>query len=748
MKRAFLVLQGLMITFICFGADLDVYLSTCFRLNPITGINGDDNEASSKFVQRFLFSPLVFPLLDPYLHDKYPVAPDISLIEKLQYDVLGTGEKWEDYDFLKNDETKEGPNATHFRVKLRNNLKFYYILKGKQTLYDNLNAEDVVFSYRVSRITMDRAYNRYFNEKNEMELGLNTLLYSKIKIFKDVYCEAHENQYVYFKLGINKTCKDFRDLLVYVPILSSKQMASDGIKNSPEQPGYKSIHENMDFAVAFNMINEEKYNEYDIKKLLLDKNGKTTDKGKSFYSKPVGYGQFLFYEGTESGGIRFKDIWESVTFIKNTEWCNFQSGSYKQIGKEPINHDEYRKGHYNKITVSFLYSWDPTKIFKNDEEKNVSIYYNIPLTANMFLDDVILTDNSGKYNKRKMQISHYLYGLYFGPAINDNMNYLPRDVRDFFASLTNRIRIENSAKYITGNIIDSDDFLALIDRTRTENLLSDIEMKKLYYPFYIGGGNKTNIEGSEIEKLYKDMQDNDRFNREYNLIVGKGKDFKEYFIDNMNNKNIRKNIYDLYGGGTEYSKNLMEIIKKNFDKARQHIIANNGEIYIDIFYKTNDSIGETIAIHYREILKKIFKEINITNTIKSIELGVDYSAWQKAALDNKLAKNDKKKKTLSLLVKGWNYKFDLLDDVNPDKQFIDREAFNYIRGDYKKMIDNPDLDIERIFAMIAGKFVEYNVMIPLLGIQNYSIYDKKNFIGFDGLKDIEILLLPYYWRKK
>jgi hypothetical protein len=142
-------------------------------------------------------------------------------------------------------------------------------------------------------------------------------------------------------------------------------------------------------------------------------------------------------------------------------------------------------------------------------------------------------------------------------------------------------------------------------------------------------------------------------------------------------------------------------------------------------------------------MRTFFRGQSITANINTQEL-LEYDQWkEKASASARTGK-------FSFLVKGWNYKFDLLDELGD--QFVDDSSREQISKLYRQLINNTGLNAENIIFNIAGAFIDNTVMIPLVGLQNYAVYTRSNnnpvAAAFDENQDIEILLLPYYWRKK
>jgi hypothetical protein len=623
-----------------------------------------------------------------------------------------------------------GNGYVYFRARLRENLNFP---KNAGLKKRELTVEDVVYSYRISRITMDRAYQIYLGGKNKT-LGLNTLMYSKIKSFRNVYCIPNDNRHVYFVVDSNKNGDEFLKLLVYVPILSSIQMNTENIKTDKNSPLYISVHNELDMKelLASGKISNNEYNIYDIKKLLLDENGRVNRLGRDFFEHPIGYGQFttegriISYGG---GGGSDYDLWERITLARNQEWCDFPGSKEKTIGQKRINHEIFRRSN-DKLIIRQDDDVNPIDRINGLRGENGALY-NMPLAATMFPGDMELAQASNLYSKRKMQISHSLYGIYFGPAIYNTTKPLYREVRNFFTYFADRVRMENILKFITGET----QFESFDNNIRANSsLVSDLSFQKLYYPFYIGGKQDKSGNRNDIGKFYDKLESQDEFYQRY-LVTLNEKTLLEYYNNLDGNDLIERNdFFNDYVAGIDFPRSIQGNMDLAFQNAKKYILNNSGEVRIEIFY--SDNISYTIALHYKGTLEDYFRRARIINSITPVKIE-KYSEWHDAAI--KSAAEGK----ISLLVKGWNYRFDLLDELR--SQFIDKLAFDAIEKCYREMIDGQGLNAEAVFYKIAEEFVNNNVMIPLIGIQNYALYNKGKISAFDENQDIEILLLPYYW---
>lgn len=723
-------------------SNLSVELDSEFRLDPIQGIRGDSLEANSKFVQRFIFSPLALPLADPYLQDTFEVVIDLSLIDRLDY---YQGNQWKNYNLRNKEYNESNPESQWFKIKLRDNLNFNHINDNNRIArWDELSAEDVVFSYRMARVTSDRVYKNYqtqYDKSSSMEL--NTLLYSKLKSFNVVKIEeGSKNRVVTFTMDKSYRCEQFLRLLAYVPILSATQICGDAIKKSPSSPLYQSIHNQYFNMKNVNVMNNE-FNLYDFNKIdrrQLDR----------FYRKPVGYGQYLV-RGTKSAGINDRSRHSECRLVKNEEWCNYIYGS-ANLGGKTFYHSNYRNAS-EEIIIHFTPNMNLSTRFNSLREKNV-ILYNIPLAAinfGVFGSNIkAIMDITKDMGKRKMQISHNLYGIYFGPDLNSYGDApISRDIRDFFALFADRSRIENILKY---SYSDEPDYLIFEEIMNSEDgfIVSDIKTKRIYYPFYMGNINDGTIEISELDKFYEQEQKKDIFFQDYNEELYGDEFSKEYYTNSLSNKELKNDFFEKYIGGNSYSSRINAELLLKFNNIR-YKLARNNEINITIYSIRNDIISKSIALHYRDLLTYFLKEQ--AKFSSSIKINIDEIGkhdWRNRAISNK------NRNIISLLVKGWNYKLDLLDEI--DDQFIDTWDKNNIKSQYDNLVNSSvEISSETIVTRIAAQFTRNNLMIPLVALQNYAVYKNKGrdedpsplIDTFESkeYQDIEILLFPYYWRK-
>jgi ribosomal protein L31 len=570
---------------------------------------------------------------------------------------------------------------------------------------------------------MDRVYDKYIKSKTISDIGMNTLLYSRIKSIKNVYADPDGGQYIYFETDSNKTCIQFQMLLVYVSILSSKQVHSENLKRNKNSPQYISLHSSMDMAALYSSgrIYNSDYDMYDFS--IIEQSGI----GKSFYKQPIGYGQYMVKQTTAIGG-RERGLYKRCDLQRNKNWCTFPGEDQKSIGGSEFKHSSYSNKN-DEIRIDLTYDSKNINMIHSVDAKDLDVAYNIPLSANAFPDDNELSNISKSLNKRKMQISHYLYGLYFGSSLKNTTLY--KGVRDFFSLFANRPRIENIIKYLTGET-DYSTFDAGIRASTT--LVSDLQLQSLYYPFYTGGNRITE---SEIGRYFKTLEEADQFVQDYISELG-GDDLKEYYLGL--NLLRRQEFYNNYVGGTELPPDIRDKMMDVFNRVKNHIMVNN-EVKIEIAYKSNDITGKTIAIHIGETLHDFFSGLQIKNNITTSEID-DYSeAWSRRV------ENNLKESKLSLLIKGWNYKFDMINELK--NQYIDDSVISAIEAPYRMLIDGTSaLSAETVYYRVARQFVDNTVMVPLLAIQNYAIYRKGDFPAFDTNQDIEILLLPYYWESQ
>jgi hypothetical protein len=726
-----------------FAGELIINLLSNFRLNPILGINGDPYEANSKFVQRMLFSPLVFPIEDPYLKDNFEVALDLSLIDELW---LESGYSWIRLDLSTLPSDSRG--GVKFRVHLRNNL--YFREDGTRANSRNMliTSEDVVYSYRLAHITADRIYDNRLSSGSYANLGLNTLLYSQLKGFDNVYIDKTNPEYICFEVDKKSTGMEFLKTLAYVPILSCRQLVSDALKDTPSHPQYIDLHDTLDFKYLQRgkKFKDSKYDMYDFVKIQEDERGIRSRKGNEFYSHPRGYGQYYVRKNSarvETGRDRY--LFSECRFVKNEYWCNFGS-NIKKAGGEIFKQDDYNTS-ADYILMKSTSTTDISGAIKT--LKSSEILYNVYLSANMLdvrsPDDARLSAQAGK---RMMQISHYLYGIFFGPELKNNEKPFDVNIREFFAAFADRSRIENIVKYMSTNV--GDDVFRSMMVDKTPSLFRDLRVQRLYYPFYLGVTEQITSESSDISRYYAELEEKDQFYREYR---------DELYNDTLEdhylglNEDKKKEFYDKFIGGTAYEKlpSMVQYdIESKYERVR-NLLVSNGQINLTIYY--HDDVGKVIAEHYVAMFKDFFLNVkHLTANIEPKQL-TNLTQWKDTARQRARAGY------YTLLVKGWNYKFDILDEL--DGQFVDSHSLNAIWNRYVQLVDGSAQRVEEVIHRVAKLYVDEVIMIPLVGIQNYVIYRKDegaaNSIdaanaavaaAMETHKNVELLLLPWYWRKK
>ena len=735
----------LIVTFVIFSnngfaqQEIPIQLMQPFRLNPITGINGDRYEASSKFVQRMIFSSLTFPLQDPYLQENYFVAMDLSMIE--QTIIFGASRNRFSVNKL-NDEA--GPQASVFGVKLRSNLRFSNSRK------DPVRAEDVVYSYRLTRITIDRIYN----EKKDSQ-GINTLMYSKIRNINNVYYDKRTD-YIMFELDNPKYCREFICLLAYVPILSLQQILEPGRNhrfNTQEELNSSMPMSNF----MYGRIRDTKYNDYDLNNLLENRPGLI----RRFYENPVGYGQFRTLKApSQATGVRGEDLFTEINLERNPDWCNFNNADKVISTSRPI---PYRNFSNNKlrIIVSSTRQNSYKSILKNIIPSQ--ILYNFPMTSSFFDSTDELIDKSSvdekKLAKRKMQISHSLFGIFYGPSVSNRNNPLSDSARSFFSEITDRVRLNIKLLYLARAKQGTEELHGLI--TLNNLITSDIELQRLYLPFWNAGGD------TQISTQYRTQELHDGFFEDYK---------KEFYEDeeiNFRNLYLRASekrsdgyyymtektneLYDKYlSEFNKYSTEKITNLNRLYNNAKNEFFTNSSFNGIEIVYMDGDEVGQFLAEDFSMILESFFSDKSRVEgwrynsemiSAKSFSVNENRSNLQNQ-WENRRNQNQSTRK-ITLFIYGWNYKFDILEQL--EISVVPNDTKQYIQGLYNQLIvgDNSLSAMSR-YAEIARGFVDNHVMIPLVGIQNYAVYlDKYILESFKDIdfKDVELMLLPFFWRK-
>jgi hypothetical protein len=724
-------------------AQTTVKIDSPFRIDPVTGINGDEFEANSKFVQRFIFSPLVLPMVDPYLQDDYDYAWELSLIKTVQfYDSRGN---WINYD-ASTKGAQSGTASNHFRILLRDGLKFRHNAGNAQRVridrYDDLQAEDVVLSYRLMRVTADRIYANI--ARNDPNAKLNSLLYSKLKSFNAVYCKDEGgNTYIYFKMDSNYAGDEFVKLLVYVPILSAKQIKNDAIKTKTSEDNKRLYDERVVFTDSLSL---SKYDFYFF--------NPQSDMAKDFFREPLGYGQYIITSMVMVSSSE-RGAYSKCILQKNTEWCNFSQGLRAGTGYVSFNQNDYVNDN-ETITIELNGNKDlGTALQKFGEGRNnpETILYNFPLSAPLLgtlfgeggtLDANMWDRISTSDLKRSMQISHKLYGLYFGSGMTT-------DIRNFFKLFSDRVRISNLIMYTREPDVSRDEFEAVLSMTGGRDggrfILSDIVVKRLYYPFYAGGGRtNTNRNPTNLDIYYGQLEEKDDYYQNYNNTIGSRNVYQYY--QSLNDED-QINFYTKFVGGRDFDKSMISTMTAHYNRIQNKLFdPRDKKVKIDICYDRQDQIGKIIATYYRNVLQQFFRNANIDCDIQRVD--ISNNQWK-----TKVTANQKLNR-LSLLVKGWNYRLDLLGELGD--MFVEDNTYKNISAEYSNFasITGTKLNAETIVLNVARHFVndKNTVMIPLVGVQNYALYHPSHnnasdqiAYSFDKNRGLEILLFPYYWRQ-
>jgi hypothetical protein len=267
-----------------------------------------------------------------------------------------------------------------------------------------------------------------------------------------------------------------------------------------------------------------------------------------------------------------------------------------------------------------------------------------------------------------------------------------------------------------------------------------LQVQRLYYPFYLGVTGQSTGESSDISRYYAELENKDWFYKEYR---------DELYNDTLEHHYLgldedkREKFYFNFIGGTTLPRMIQNDIKSKYDRIRNRLVSN-GQIKMIIYY--HDNVGKVIADHYRALLSDFFiRGERLTANIES-ELLNDLKDWKNTA------KSKARAGYYTLLVKGWNYKFDILDEL--DGQFVDRSSLTEIRERYIQLVDGSGQKAEEVIHRVAKLYVDNVIMIPLVGIQNYAVYRKDEgaannvAAAMETYKKVELLLLPWYWRKK
>jgi len=733
---------------------INVNLDSFFKLDPIKGISGEYFEENSRFVQRFIYSPLVIPLQDPYLQDKYEISQELSLINNdFEYSNTGRDDDWQRYSGNWDTASlqRNGRGYKYFRVTLRDGLKFYDFQREGRRSTGRLNApiplgrEDVVFSYRMVRVTSDRKCDEFLRRKGKLEI--NTLLYTKILAFNDVYCDA-DQQKICFEMRIDYKLDEFLKQLVYVPILSAVVIGSDAMVNNPGSNEYKKIHErwNMKEFRTQGRLNQPEFNLYDLYR----------DGGEErLRRRPMGYGQFLVTDLPSGSTDSDQSLYSRITLKRNPYWCSFAVK-----GPKEINHTDYQD---NILTVRIIGDNEKTNSNRildllnttptaETTMNNNDIVYNIPISLATFnLTDASTSSFADIIEKKEMQISHNLYALLFGPDPKSaRAGKMPDRLRIFFTKMINRPAIENIIRF--GN--NSNDIPGYLGSNSNKGLfLSDIKIRRLYYPFYFGGGYQGNMMMRDLDEK---MLSNDLLTLEYideinikdgEIEVNKLREHYQGLRENLRDNFISR--YMRGGISPTLNRRYFERLKSEYIELlkRDDIVLNtqqnHNRLEIEILH-SRDEICKQIALYYKNVLEIFFNGIVSVN----IETNpMDYDLWKNKANNN--ARNNK----YTFYIHGWTYRLDILNILL--NQFTgDRHIMDEIIKDYEELIkQNTTVEVfiqkmSRRFEVNQDSSIMDPLPVPLVSVQNYSLFRSGDSVlaQIKKLDNLQLMLFPYYWR--
>jgi len=376
--------------------------------------------------------------------------------------------------------------------------------------------------------------------------------------------------------------------------------------------------------------------------------------------------------------------------------------------------------------------------------RETEVLYNVPLATSLFDTLRQLHDTSAIRARRKMQIPHSLYGIFFGPS-RDGRNHLSFSTRRFFEEITDRTRIENALRHTTG---DPDFMQFLISMLGPDHIASDINLQRLYLPFYVGS------RGSPIGQLHAVLEEHDDFYQYFRdvLYFAGAADFRDLFAIKYAQGGIPSawDISDYFIHSGRFSEEKETELTRLFNAARNEFM-HNGTVNIRIAHRRGDKIGQTIAFSLRNTLQWFFSGVSekergtpnqwvfSSDNVRVEEIS-SYSGWRAFAERN--ARDGR----ICLLIKGWNFRFDIRDLLQ--YTFISSTVIEEIQNLYDQFIFS-DRNHDVIYAEIANAFVSNHAIVPVIGVHNYAVFTRGNFPAFESeqFRDIEILLLPFYWRQ-
>jgi hypothetical protein len=738
MKKLMVLCLGLFVTGMVFAADqITIPLEHSFNLNPVLGITGTANDPDSRFVQRILFSPLVVPKTDPTIDMDFQYDLTVSLLDRQQdirYDTADDSQnpRWREVSLGSfSDEIM----SNHFLVYLNKDMSF--VFKGQK--YDSLTAEDVVFSYRLAQTTLSRkdsggnlseADQRFYNYTN-------AILRAKIGGLRSISCEDAYS--VEFLFNEKKTVKQLLEFMVYTPIVSVKQLFP---LNNTDKKRYVREDE-FRFSPRDDTATREKNKVYDMRDKIYESGLKV------FQESPASYGQYYVRDkaGLEPGTGMMRNA-KSVELAKNTEWAKNAAENSELMELGLGMHTDY-VNNMDRLKFEFIQNRRGFERLKAISEKREKLLItNFPLTGQAILQRPGLfapknTDDTAKaYSliSQKMHISYKLYGLVY--STQSRMFNAPEN-RAFFRDCLNRGALIQRIKAS----VQIRRWANERDRELLRNMLNQIEITPLYYPFYEG---VSRIDTGKLSELYNTCKESDH-------SMDDTESLERMIADSVAGKAEDLNLIEGIMSGRHIQDDLLDSIIQKYTELKEvsmnpdeRIDANPNQITIRIIYNGEpSSVDAEIAKFYKENLNTIFGKLKEEGYIdKKVNLSI--LVKETTQLSNKPSSiMDANPAEFDIAVYGWNYRIDFLGEfakqIHPTKRSRLESQYELLLAKMGTVTAVNDLLLQ-----ISEEIVKEQTITTLLGIQNYVLYDK-NRIAMDNLGDDKLgqfsMLYPYYWRR-
>jgi hypothetical protein len=403
-KNKLMKIKRCILLFLCvfcsskvFTYQITLLLKNPFSLNPIIGLNGNEGDSDSRFIQRMIFSPLIVPMADPTLDSHFNYDISVSMLTQiLVFDLESKNFIESNFDISRNIYSRR------FRVKLREDMYFRYG-EGKEK-YDKVTAEDVVFSYRLAQTSLNFFKNNNFS---------NIFLHAQLSDLENI--RWIDPQTVEVTLKSKKNVDQFMRFLCLTPILSVLQLRGS------------KIEERREYSFNKNMLSNE----------MSDYNLWTYKSLNDFEKMPASYGQFYVQtvatEELSKGTIPM--MYRNVILRKNTYWMPPVEKKSKILTELNLGkHDEYQ----NDRDEIHIQKENSKYSIKELIDKPNTFFIDYPLTLSDYMYDKSVFESDNVYKKFSVLKRNDSLKMYSFLYSSDSVPLKNTQIRTFFKNCLNR----------------------------------------------------------------------------------------------------------------------------------------------------------------------------------------------------------------------------------------------------------------------------------------------------------------------